>query len=79
MRDVPHDAFVIGMAGVLPYLATSAATIYCAFEIGHANDHGGFGFLMSDRTAELALHILEPLQIGYGAVVSCSRTPISLI
>ena len=30
------------------------------------------GFLMSEKTAELLLHILEPLQIGYGATVSHS-------
>jgi hypothetical protein len=25
---------------------------------------------MSEHTAEAALHVLEPLQVGYGAVVS---------
>jgi len=69
MQDVPREAYYVGMAGVLPYLATSMSTVYCAWEINHASDTGS-GFLMSGQTAELALHIIEPLQIGYGAVVS---------
>jgi len=59
---------VLGLAGVMPYLATSLSTVYCAWEINHASATGA-GFLMSERSAELLLHILEPLQIGYGAVV----------
>lgn len=70
METVPREAYYIGMAGVLPYLGTSVATIYCAWEINQASMHGGLGFLMSGNTAELALHVLEPLQVGYGAVVS---------
>ena len=69
MENVPREAYYIGMAGVLPYLATSLSTVYCAWEINHAHAHGA-GFLINDKTAELMLHVLEPLQIGYGAVVS---------
>jgi len=69
MQDVPHQAYIVGMAGVIPYLATSLSTVYCAYEIHHAAQTGS-GFLMTEQTAELALHIIEPLQIGYGAVVS---------
>lgn len=69
LEGVPRQAYYIGLAGVLPYVATSASTIYCAWEINHAAANG-VGFLMSEKTAELALHILEPLQVGYGATVS---------
>lgn len=31
--------------------------------------HTGSGFLMDASTAEALLHVLEPIQIGYGAVV----------
>lgn len=68
MSEVPREAYYVGMAGVLPYLATSLSTVYCAWEINHAAVTGS-GFLMSEHTAELALHIIEPLQIGYGAVI----------
>ncbi|KXL50659.1 hypothetical protein M433DRAFT_132157 [Acidomyces richmondensis BFW] len=68
MQDVPRQAFYMGMAGVLPYLATSLSTVACAYEIKHAGEFGT-GVFMSEKTAELALHIIEPLQIGYGAVI----------
>ena len=69
MTEVPREALYIGMAGVLPYLATSLSTVYLAWDINHAAMTGS-GFLMSGNTAEMLLHILEPVQIGYGAVVS---------
>ena len=56
------------MAGVLPYLATSITTLYLSWDINYAAATGS-GFLLSAETAELALHVVEPLQIGYGAVV----------
>lgn len=59
----------IGMAGVLPYLATSVSTLYLAWDINHAATTGS-GFLLSGGTAETLLHLIEPIQIGYGAVVS---------
>ena len=73
MEDVPKEAFWIGMAGVIPYVATSMSTVYCAWEINHAAATGA-GFLLSEHTAELALHVLEPLQIGYGATVSSDKS-----
>lgn len=69
LKDVPREAYYVGMAGVLPYLGTSLSTAYCAWEINHAAATGS-GFLLSEHTAELGMHIIEPLQIGYGAVVS---------
>lgn len=68
LSDVPRQALYVGMAGVLPYLATSIATVASAYEINHAVS--GYGFLMSAETASTVLHFLEPLQVGYGAVVS---------
>ena len=59
----------MGLAGVIPYAATAMSTVYCAWEINHAAETGS-GFLMSERTAELLLHVIEPIQVGYGAVVS---------
>ncbi|KAG9631238.1 hypothetical protein KCU64_g16746, partial [Aureobasidium melanogenum] len=68
LEDVPREAYNLGMAGVLPYLGTSVSTVYCAWEITHAHNTGA-GFLLSEQTAEAALHVLEPLQVGYGAVI----------
>lgn len=77
MQDVPKEAYYVGMAGVIPYMATSLSTVYCAWEINHASETGT-GLLFSERTAELCLHILEPLQIGYGAVV-CRKSGARLL
>lgn len=68
---MPKEAYRIGLAGVIPYLATSTATVVCSFELASAHESSsGTGFLLDAHTAEYALHILEPLQVGYGAAVS---------
>lgn len=69
MTEVPREALYIGLAGVVPYLATSLTTVYLAFDINYAS-HSGHGFILSGQTAEALLHVLEPIQVGYGAVVS---------
>ena len=73
LRDVPREALMIGLAGVLPYLATSLSTVYLAWDINYSHATG-HGFLVSGQTAEALLHIIEPLQVGYGAVVRFPRT-----
>jgi len=55
-------------------MATSLSTVYLAFDINHASDVGS-GYIFSAQTAELLLHIIEPIQIGYGAVVNISASP----
>lgn len=67
LKDVPRQALYVGMAGVLPYLATSVSTVACAYEINHSV--AGYGYLMSAQTASTMLQVLEPLQVGYGAVI----------
>lgn len=69
LEAVPAQAYYIGLAGFVPYLMTSLSTVYCAWEINHSA-HTGTGFLLTERQAELLLHVLEPLQIGYGVTVS---------
>ena len=81
LNEVPREALTIGLAGVLPYLATSLTTVYLAFDINHVNS-AGTTFFFSQEVAEQLLHIIEPLQIGYGAVVSTSsfhESPLFLI
>ncbi|KAL3479123.1 hypothetical protein BJX99DRAFT_223125 [Aspergillus californicus] len=68
LQDVPKDALYLGMAGVIPYLATSLETVYLAYEVNRANATGD-GLMFSGESAELMLHMLEPIQIGYGAVI----------
>lgn len=57
----------MGLAGTIPYLATSLSTVLCAYEINHSV--AGQGLILSQHTATQLLHLLEPIQIGYGASV----------
>ncbi|KAJ9251253.1 hypothetical protein DTO280E4_479 [Paecilomyces variotii] len=68
LHDVPKEALYLGMAGVVPYLVTSIDTAYLAWEINNAAETGD-GVFISGQTAELMLHMLEPIQVGYGAVI----------
>lgn len=69
LEEVPRPALFIGLAGVLPYVATSLSTVFCAWELNNATAEGT-GVLFDGKTAELFLHVLEPIQVGYGAAVS---------
>lgn len=77
LKDVPREALYIGMAGVLPYLATSLSTVYLAWDINHAAANGSH-FMIPPHTAEILLHIVEPIQIGYGAVVRFFKPRMSI-
>lgn len=74
LQDVPKEALYFGMAGVIPYLVTSLDTAYLAWEINNAATKGS-GVLISGQSAELMLHMIEPIQVGYGAVVSAAGQP----
>lgn len=69
LEGTPKEAMFLGLAGVVPYLVTSLQTVYLSYEINHAAQTGD-GVILSGDTAELLLHLLEPVQVGYGAVVS---------
>jgi hypothetical protein len=69
LEGTPKEAIYLGLAGVIPYLATSLETVYLSYEINRATATGD-GLIFSGQTAELMLHMLEPIQVGYGAVVS---------
>jgi len=68
LKDVPREALYIGLAGVLPYLATSLSTVFLAYDIQRAHEQGS-GLLIDPQNAEIFLHIIEPVQVGYGAVI----------
>ncbi|KAJ5221644.1 uncharacterized protein N7469_010531 [Penicillium citrinum] len=68
LAEVPKEALYLGMAGVIPYLATSLETVYLSYEINRAASLGD-GLIFSGQSAELMLHMLEPVQVGYGAVI----------
>ncbi|KAI5802637.1 hypothetical protein FPQ18DRAFT_407864, partial [Pyronema domesticum] len=68
LDKVPKEVFWFGMGGLVPYVVTSFTTIYLAWDINYAAAHGA-GYLVSRETADHLLHILEPTQIGLGAII----------
>jgi hypothetical protein len=67
LSEVPREAYYMGLAGTIPYLATSLTTVFCAWEINHST--AGYGYLLDEKNATQLLHFIEPLQIGYGASI----------
>ena len=53
---------LFGLAGLVPYAATSAAVVTLAYDLNTS-------FIIDPKTAEMLLNVIEPIQIGYGAVV----------
>ncbi|OBT86954.1 hypothetical protein VE02_04567 [Pseudogymnoascus sp. 03VT05] len=68
LREVPRESYYLGAAGTLPYMATSLATLYLSYGINHAPKTGSSLFFPLE-TAQYYLSVLEPIQIGYGAVI----------
>lgn len=64
----------MGLAGVMPYLATSLSTVLLSFDIQYAAHHGA-GIFFDHGVAEQLLHIIEPIQLGYGASVCLQCRP----
>ncbi|OBT65476.1 hypothetical protein VE03_05012 [Pseudogymnoascus sp. 23342-1-I1] len=68
LREVPRESYYLGAAGTLPYMATCLATLYLSYGINHAPEFGSRLFFPLE-TAQHYLSIIEPVQIGYGAVI----------
>ncbi|KXJ86770.1 hypothetical protein Micbo1qcDRAFT_140098, partial [Microdochium bolleyi] len=70
VAHVPKESYVLGLAGTLPYLATSLSTVFLSWNI---NAEPGTGFLhslmLSQESAHWWLAVIEPIQLGYGAVI----------
>ncbi|KAI5920870.1 hypothetical protein F4810DRAFT_393754 [Camillea tinctor] len=72
LSSVPKESYYLGLAGTLPYLATSISTVYLSWDLNtewpstsNAVNH----FLISHDTARQLLDTIEPLQLGYGAII----------
>lgn len=68
MKHVPKDLITMGVLGLVPYVATSATTLFLAWDIGYSRTHGQ-PYFMTVESAQQILTALEPIQIGYGAVI----------
>ncbi|KXX77501.1 hypothetical protein MMYC01_201634 [Madurella mycetomatis] len=72
LSSVPREAFGVGLAGTLPYLATSVSTVYLSWALnteGPSTSNFINSFLPTHDSATYWLQFLEPIQVGYGAVI----------
>lgn len=71
LKNVPQYPFALGIAGTLPYLATSVSTVYLSWDINMETTQSSIinSLLINKETATHFLHLLEPIQVGYGAVI----------
>ncbi|KAJ2900638.1 hypothetical protein MKZ38_002297 [Zalerion maritima] len=70
LRSVPKEAHLLGLAGTLPYLATSITTLYLGWDLNQTWAPGVTNmFMLTHDHAHQLLTFLEPIQLGYGAVI----------
>ncbi|KAF7561198.1 hypothetical protein G7046_g2959 [Stylonectria norvegica] len=72
LADVPRESRILGLAGTLPYLATSVSTVFLSWNLNRDwPSYNAFydAIFVNHDTARYLLDILEPIQLGYGAVI----------
>ncbi|KAK6503928.1 hypothetical protein TWF506_002150 [Arthrobotrys conoides] len=67
-REVPKEVLFFGGAGLVPYIATTASTFFLAWDIKNISQEGA-GYFVNQETASTVLGLLEPIQVGFGAVI----------
>lgn len=69
---MPREPRILGLAGTLPYPATSLSTLFLAWDLSKELPTGNAlydAIFVSHETAQSLLSVIEPLQLGYGAVI----------
>ncbi|KAK1964017.1 hypothetical protein LY78DRAFT_583443 [Colletotrichum sublineola] len=73
LSEVPKEPYALGLAGTLPYLATSLSTVYLSWDLNVEWPPSTSSFVnqiyMNHESAQYWLSLLEPIQLGYGAVI----------
>lgn len=72
LETVPPLSYTLGLAGTIPYLATSLATVFLSWDMNAqwpSQSQFLNHFMISHEKAAHYLHLLEPIQVGYGAVI----------
>ena len=72
MSTVPKESYVLGLAGTIPYLATSCSNLYLSWALNTdwpTSSNFLNSILMNHENARYWLSVIEPLQMGYGAVI----------
>lgn len=71
-KSVPRESHILGLAGTLPYMGTSLSTVFLAWDLNKKWPTGNAFYdtiFVDHETAKYLLSIIEPLQLGYGAVI----------
>ena len=72
LKTVPREAYALGFAGTIPYLATSLSTVYLSWNLNQRYPSESDllnTILFRHETVRDLLDIIEPIQVGYGAVM----------
>ncbi|KZL74119.1 mitochondrial inner membrane protein 1 protein [Colletotrichum tofieldiae] len=72
LSEVPREPYALGLAGTLPYLATSLSTVYLSWDLNvewPSTSTFANHIYMNHESAQYWLNLLEPIQLGYGAVI----------
>ncbi|ETS80938.1 hypothetical protein PFICI_08467 [Pestalotiopsis fici W106-1] len=72
LSTVPKESYVLGLAGTIPYLATSCSNLYLSWALNTdwpTSSNFLNSILMNHENARYWLSVIEPLQMGYGAVI----------
>ncbi|KAI0545357.1 hypothetical protein F4679DRAFT_561432 [Xylaria curta] len=72
LTDVPKEPYYLGLAGTLPYLGTSVSTVYLAWVLNTpwpSSSTFANNIMISQESASQLLATLEPIQLGYGAII----------
>lgn len=72
LTTVPREYYRLGLAGTVPYVFTSLSTMYLSWNLNTmwpTENQLLNSVMVSHETATELLHHLEPVQLGYGAVI----------
>nr|CDP29665.1 Putative protein of unknown function [Podospora anserina S mat+] len=72
LGSVPREPYLLGLAGTLPYLGTSLATVYLSWNLNAkfpTDSNFLNSFMFTNEAASQWLHFLEPIQVGYGVAL----------
>ncbi|KAI1108200.1 hypothetical protein F5Y14DRAFT_100681 [Nemania sp. NC0429] len=72
LSGAPKEPYWLGVAGTLPYLGTSVSTIYLAWVLNTpwpSSSTFANNLLIDQERAAQLLATLEPIQLGYGAII----------
>jgi hypothetical protein len=72
LSTVPKESYYLGLAGTVPYLATSLSIVYLSWNLNTpwpSNSIFLNHFLLNHDSARAWLSAIEPVQLGYGAVI----------